>query len=346
MYKLKPCFSRALATIFLSALAVGVDAATPKLINGAGATFPFPVYSRWFKEYSKVHPDVQINYQSIGSGGGIKQLLEGTVDFGASDDPMKKEETAKAKHPVIHVPTVLGAVVVSYNLNLAKPLKLSGPVIADIYLGKIKKWNDPAIAKLNDGLALPDQPILVAHRSDGSGTSAVFTDFLSKVSPEWKEKVGSAKALSWPTGLGGKGNEGVAGLIKQNPGAIGYIELVYAVSNKLAYADVQNAAGEFVTPSTESVSAAAAASVKEMLKNDFKASITNAQGKKAYPISSFTWLLVYENMPKGTGLPIVEFIHWALSEQGQTIAKDLNYAPLPKELSQAVLRKVKTISLN
>ncbi len=327
-------------------LAFSSSAMASTLINGAGATFPFPIYSKWFSEYAKAkNQSVQINYQSIGSGGGIRQLVEGTVDFGASDDPMKKEELDKAKHPVLHVPTVLGAVVVSYNLPLEKPLKLTGTLVADIFLGKIKNWNDKAIQDLNKGVKLPDQAIVVAHRADGSGTTAVFTDYLSKVSPEWKEKVGAGKAINWPAGLGAKGNEGVSGLIKQNLGTIGYVELVFAANNKLAYADMKNADAKFVSASVDSVSAAAASSVNEMIKNDFKLSITNAKGAKAYPISSFTWLLVYQEMPKDKGAPFLDFVRWSMGDAAQKMAKDLYYAPLPKTLASAVLKKLSSVNL-
>ncbi len=268
----------------------GAAVADSLLINGAGATFPFPLYSKWFSEYNKLHGDLKFNYQSIGSGGGIKQITEKTVDFGATDSPMNEVELGKAKG-VVHIPTVLGAVAVVYN-GAPAGLKLSGEALADIFLGKITKWNDPQIAALNSGMALPDKPITVAHRSDGSGTTGVFTDYLAKVSPDWKSKVGAAKSVKWPAGLGGKGNEGVTGLIKSTPGTIGYVELAYANQQKLDTAALKNADGAFVKPSIETTSAAAAG---VELPADFRVSITNAKGKTAYPISSFTYLLVYQD---------------------------------------------------
>lgn len=314
-------------------------------INGAGATFPFPMYSKWFDEYRKVKSDVQVNYNSIGSGGGIKALLEGTVDFGASDAPMNAEEMAKAKAPVIHVPTVLGAVVLSYNLpEVNGSLKFTGEVIADIYLGKITKWNDPKIAELNKGMKLPATDILVAYRSDGSGTTAIFTDYLAKVSSEWKSKVGAGKAVSWPTGLAGKGNEGVAGLVKQTPGTIGYVELVYAISNKLAVADVKNKSGQFITPSPKSVTAAAAAEAKKM-PEDFRVSITDAEGKGSYPISSFTFLLVNSKMPKDHGKMVQELAEWVVSPTAQKMAEPLGYAQVPTALVAKIKTKLKSIKL-
>lgn len=303
------------------------------------------MYSKWFDEYRKVKSDVQVNYNSIGSGGGIKALLEGTVDFGASDAPMNEEEMKKAKSPVIHVPTVLGAVVVSYNLPEVKgSLKFSGEVIADIYLGKIKKWNDAKIAALNKGVKLPETDILPAYRSDGSGTTSIFTDYLAKVSPEWKEKVGAGKAVSWPTGLAGKGNEGVAGLVKQTPGTIGYVELVYAISNKLAVGEVQNKAGKFVVPSPKSVTAAAAAEAKKM-PEDFRVSITNAEGKDSYPISAFTFLLVSSKMPKERGKMVEDLVQWVITPAAQKMAEPLGYASLPSALVAKIKTKLKTISL-
>lgn len=314
-------------------------------LNGAGATFPFPLYSKWFNEYTKVKPDVTVNYNSIGSGGGIKALLDGTVDFGASDAPMNEEEMTKSKNSVVHVPTVLGADVISYNLpQVKKRLRLSGDVIADIYLGKITKWNDSRITALNKGETLPALDILVAYRSDGSGTTFIFTDYLGKVSPEWKEKVGVGKSVSWPTGIAGKGNEGVAGLIKQTEGTIGYVELIYAASNKLTYAEVKNAAGEFVTPSPESVTAAAAGALKSM-PADFRVSITNAGGKKAYPISSFTYLLVPSKLSKARGKEVLDLMHWVISPAAQKMAAPLEYAPLPSSLVSKVKAKVGTITV-
>lgn len=312
-------------------------------LNGAGATFPFPLYSKWFDEYHKEKPEVTVNYNSIGSGGGIKALLEGTVHFGASDAPMNEEEMKKAKSPVVHVPTVLGAVVLSYNLpSVTKPLNLSGEVIADIFLGKITKWNDAKITALNKGVALPEKDIMVSYRSDGSGTTAIFTDYLAKVSPEWKEKVGAGKSVSWPVGIAGKGNEGVAGLVKGAEGSIGYLELVYAASNKLAFANLKNKAGSLVTPSAESVSAAAAA-VK--MPEDFRVSITDAEGKKSYPISSFTYLLVPSTLAKENGKEILALMNWVISPAAQKMAGPLEYAPLPGALVTKVKAKVATIKV-
>ena len=304
-------------------------------INGAGATFPSPIYSKWFSEYNKLHPDVRINYQPIGSGGGVRQLANRTVFFGASDMPMTDEQIAAAPGPVLHFPTVLGAVVPVYNLQGVSDLRFSGPVLADIYLGKIKKWNDPALAKLNPGTTLPATDIAVVHRSDGSGTTFIFVDYLSKVSPEFKSTVGVNSSVNWPTGVGGKGNEGVAGLVSQTPGAIGYVELIFALQNKISFGPVQNAAGEFVKASPDSVTKAAAAA---SMPDDFRVSITNAAGAGAYPISSFTWLLLYQH-PTDTAQSkaMVDFVKWALTE-GQRFTTDLGYAPLP----QAVVTKEMT----
>ena len=298
-------------------------------INGAGATFPYPIYSKWFAEYNKQHPNVQINYQSIGSGGGIRQLTNQTVFFGATDGPMSDEQLKGAPGPILHFPTVLGAVVPVYNLAGVADLKFSGPVLADIYLGKIKKWNDGAIAQLNPGVNLPATDIAVAHRSDGSGTTYIFVDYLSKVSPEFKSKVGVNTSVNWPIGIGGKGNEGVAGLVSQTPGAIGYVELIYALQTKISYGAVQNAAGEFVRASTDSVTKAAASA---QIPEDFRVSITNAGGPGAYPISSFTWLLLYQN-PSDTARAkiMVDFLRWAASD-GQKFAAELGYAPLPENV--------------
>ena len=314
-------------------------------INGAGATFPYPIYSKWFAEYNKLHPDVRINYQSIGSGGGIRQLLQNTVFFGASDQPMTDEMIAKAASPVLHFPTVLGAVVPVYNLEgSTATLKFPGPVLADIFLGKIKRWNDPAIAAINAGVALPATDITVVHRSDGSGTTFVFVDYLSKVSPEWKQKVGASSSVNWPVGVGGKGNEGVAGLVKQTPGSLGYVELVYALQNKIRYGSVQNQAGEFVTPEVKSVTAAAAGAMATM-PADFRVSLTNSPGQGAYPISSFTWLLLYETpQNKDHGRVMVDFMRWALGP-GQQMADDLGYAPLPAELVNRELEQLNRIKL-
>ncbi len=316
----------------------------PILINGAGATFPYPLYSKWFSDFSKKDGFAQINYQSIGSGGGIKQFQEGTVDFGATDSPMTDEQLAKSPAQVFHIPTVLGAVVVTYNVpGIEKDLKLSPEIVADIFLGKVAKWNDPQIAKLNPKAKLPDTQILVVHRSDGSGTSGIFTDYLSKISPEWKEKVGAGTAVNWPTGLGGKGNEGVTGLVKQTPGGVGYVELVYAEKNALTYASLKNKSGEFVSPSTKSVSAAAAGALKS-IPDDFRVSLTNAEGKDSYPISGFTYLLVHQTMPAPKGEKIVKLLKWALTD-GQKDAAPMNYAPLPASLVKKVEAKIAQITV-
>ncbi len=315
----------------LSIAAAGVMAASAAVtINAAGATFPAPIYQKWFEEFRKAHADIQINYQSIGSGGGIRQLTEGTVDFGASDMPMTDEQLSKiTKFKVLHFPTVLGGVVATYNLPGAGSLKFSGATLAGIYLGTITKWNDPAIAKDNPGVKLPNDDITVVHRSDGSGTTFVWTDYLSKVSSTWKSKVGANTSVSWPVGLGGKGNEGVAGLVKQTPGSIGYVELIYAVQNRMEYAAVKNAAGNFVKADFNSISEAAAGAAKDM-PADFRVSITNAPGKGAYPISSFTWMLIPATIPDGTKkTDIVNFLNWMLTT-GQGEAEGLSYAPLPK----------------
>jgi phosphate transport system substrate-binding protein len=310
-------------------------------LTGAGATFPNPIYTKWFDAYAK-QSGVRINYQSIGSGGGIRQFTEGTVDFGATDGPMSDAQIKGVNGNVLHVPTVLGAVVVTYNLpalgNTA--LKFDGAVLADIFLGRITKWNDQRIAALNPGVKLPDQDIIVVHRSDGSGTSFIFTDFLSKVSPQWKEKVGSATSVEWPIGLGGKGNEGVTQQVKQSEGALGYVELIYAISNKLPYAHVKNAAGAFVEPNLKTVSAAAAGTKLEA-DTDFRVSITNPQGADAYPISSFTWLLVKpENPDSAEGKKIRDFLDWMLQPEAQRMAADLHYAPLPVPVIELVQKRI------
>ena len=323
------------------------DAAQPAkdiLINGAGATFPYPIYSKWFSEYNALHPDVRINYQSIGSGGGIRQLTNQTVFFGATDGPMTDDQLKAAPGPVLHFPTVLGAVVPVYNVpGVEGDLKFSGSVLADIYLGTVKKWNDPALLTLNPGVKLPATDITVVHRSDGSGTTFIFVDYLSKVSPAFKEKVGVATSVNWPTGVGGKGNEGVSGLVTQTPGSIGYVELIYAKQTKTAYGAVQNAAGEFIKASVEAVTAAAAEATANM-PADFRVSITNAPGKAAYPIASFTWMLLFENpTDKAQSAAMVGFLKWALTD-GQKGAVDLGYAPLPPSviaLEQAALARVK-----
>jgi phosphate transport system substrate-binding protein len=326
--------------LFGAVMMTGV--ATAQGLNGAGATFPYPIYSKWFNEYQKSHPGIQINYQSIGSGGGIRQLTAGTVDFGASDGPMSDAQLTEAKRKIYHLPTVLGAVVPAYNVPGVKTdLKFNGKVLAEIFMGKITSWNDPAIAKLNPGVALPGTPIVVAHRSDGSGTTYIWTDYLSKVSPDWQGGPGKGTAVKWPVGLGAKGNEGVAGLIRQMEGAIGYVELIYALQNKINFGVVQNAAGEFVKASLDSTTAAAA-SMKSM-PADFRVSITNAPGKEAYPIASFTWLLVpAEWKDASKGKIMTDFLSWML-DQGQGMVQSLDYAPLPKEVAEKERTVIKTI---
>jgi phosphate transport system substrate-binding protein len=341
---MKP-WQKVFATIAgVAVLAVIVSAQTMQ-INGAGATFPNPIYSKWFSEYNKTNPKIQINYQPIGSGGGIRQLSNQTVFFGATDGPMTAEQMQQAPGKILHLPTVLGAVVPIYNLQGAGELKFSGPVLADIYLGKITKWNDPAIVKLNAGAKLPATDITVVHRAEASGTSYIWVDFLAKVSPEWLKKAGVATSVNWPVGLGGKGNEGVSGLVQQTPGSIGYVELIYAIQNKISYGTVQNAEGEFVRATVEAVTAAAGAAVKNMPK-DFRVSITNAPGKGVYPISSFTWLLLYENpKDKAQSKAMVDFVRWALSD-GQKFAPDLGYAPLPAEVVKLEMAALATIKVS
>jgi phosphate transport system substrate-binding protein len=322
------------------AFGLSATASAQMMINGAGATFPYPIYSKWFDEYAKVDPSVRFNYQSIGSGGGQKQILAQTVDFGASDGPMSDDNLSKAPGKILHIPTVAGAVVMTYNLPGNPALKLDGETIADIFLGKIKKWNDPKIGASNPGAKLPDNEIVVVHRSDGSGTTFIFTDYLSKVSAEWKQKAGNNTSVNWPTGIGGKGNEGVAGQIKQTPGALGYVELIYAVQNKMPYAEIKNAAGKFVKPSLESITAALATA---NIPDDFRFSITNSPGPDAYPISGATWLLVYEQQKDpAKGKKLVEFLKWA-AKDGEKMAKDLQYAPLPDNLQQRVLKRIDEI---
>jgi phosphate transport system substrate-binding protein len=315
-------------------------------LNGAGATFPYPIYSKWFADYAAT-TGIRINYQSIGSGGGIRQLTEGTVDFGASDAPMSDAEMAKLKAPVLHFPTVLGAVVITYNVpGITKAISLTGPVVADIFAGKITKWNDARITTLNKGLTLPSSDILVVHRSDGSGTTYIFSDYLSSVSPTWAQAPGKGKELAWPVGLGGKGNEGVAGQVKQTPGAIGYVELAYAKQNSLPFADLQNASGEFVTPTIESVTTAAAAVAAKLPGNtDYRISIVNAAGKGAYPISSFTFLLVYQAQPDAVkGKKLVDFLRWYL-RNGEKSAASLDYAPLPATMVAQLEKRLGTIQM-
>lgn len=310
-------------------------------LNGAGATFPYPIYSKWFYEYNK-EKGVQINYQSIGSGGGIQQLTNGTVDFGASDAPMSDEQIAKVGPGVLHFPTVAGAVAVAYNVQGLDKLKLDGSVLSGIFMGTITKWNDPAIAALNPDVTLPDLNITVAHRSDGSGTSNIFTNYLTKVSTKWAAAVGFGTAVKWPVGVGGKGNEGVAGLISQIPGTIGYVELAYAVKNKMTYASMKNRAGNYVEPSLESTTAAADGALRRMPK-DFRMMITDSTGEKAYPICGFTWLLINKNYKNAdAGKTIVDFLSWYM-DKGEAMAADLYYAPLPDSLLEKVKAQIEQV---
>jgi phosphate transport system substrate-binding protein len=328
--------------VLLVCLAFALPLLGQTQLTGAGATFPYPIYSKWFSEYSKLHKDVQINYQSIGSGGGINQLKAGTVDFGASDMPLKDDKVKEIPVPFVQLPTVLGSVVPSYNVSgISTELKFTPEALAGIYLGKISKWNDPAIAKANPGVKLPDAGIVVVHRSDGSGTTFVFTDYLSKVSPEWKSSVGSDTSVKWPVGLGGKGNEGVTGIVRQTDGSIGYVELIYALQNKVPFGLVQNAAGNFVKASLESTTAAASAA--KFAAGDFRVSITNAPGKEAYPIASFTYLLVPTRWKDGSKQKIMaDFLQWMLKD-GQQMVEQLNYAKLPEslvEMERGVVQKI------
>jgi phosphate transport system substrate-binding protein len=311
--------------------------ASAQNINAAGATFPYPIYNKWFTEYAALHPGVHINYQSIGSGGGIKQASEGTVDFGASDGPMNDQQLADAKIKLMHIPTVLGAVVPVYNIPGATSLNFSPEVIAGIYLGKITKWNDPRIAKDNPGVNLPEKPILPVYRSDGSGTTYIFTDYLSKISPEWQSGSGKGTSVKWPTGIGQKGNEGVAGMVRQAPFSIGYVELIYALQNKMEYGTVKNADGKFIKATPDAVTAAAAAAAKTM-PADYRVSITNAHGAESYPISSFTWLLIPTHFADpAKGKAVADFLVWML-DNGEGEASGMGYAPLPKQV-QVMVRK-------
>jgi phosphate transport system substrate-binding protein len=336
---------RRLTLLLLCAVAALPLAAQTKL-NGAGATFPYPVYSKWFNEYHNLHPDIEINYQSIGSGGGIRQVTEGTVDFGASDMPMRdeqlKEYQDKRKTKILNLPTVLGADVPAYNIpGVTGEVKFTPDVLAGIFLGKIANWNDKAITSVNPGVNFPDKPIIVIHRSEGSGTTFIWTDYLSKISPEWKSRVGSNASVQWPVGLGGKGNEQVAGLIRQMPGAIGYIELIYAVQNKISYGSVRNSAGNFVKASLDSVTAAAASAPK--MPADFRVSITDPPGKDAYPISSFTWLLIPQQAKDpAKGKILVEFLNWMVTD-GQKMTNALSYASLPDNIAQKVKEAIKQV---
>ncbi len=336
---------RRLTLLLLCALAA-LPLAGQTTLNGAGATFPYPMYSKWFSEYHKLHADVQVNYQSIGSGGGIRQVTEGTVDFGASDMPMTeaqlKEAQEKLKTKILNIPTVLGAVVPAYNIpGVSGEVKFTPDALAGIFLGRITKWNDNAITSANPGVNFPDKPIIVVHRSDGSGTSFIWTDYLSKISSDWESKVGRNTSVQWPVGLGGKGNEGVAGSIRQLSGAIGYVELIYAVQNNISYGSVKNAAGNFVKASLESVTAAAASAPK--MPADFRVSITNAPGKDAYPISSFTWLLIPEQSKDAAkGKMLADFLSW-MATDGQKLTAALSYSPLPDNVAQKVQEAIKQV---
>jgi len=313
------------------------------LLNAAGATFPYPIYSKWFDQYHQSHDNVQINYQSIGSGGGIRQLLDKTVDFGASDGPMNDDQLKQASVPILHFPTVLGAAIPSYNVaGVQGDLNFTPEALSGIFLGKITKWNDPALVSANPGAKLPGDDIVVVHRSDGSGTSYIWTDYLSKISPEWQSTVGKATSVKWPVGLGGKGNEGVSALIQQTPGAIGYVELIYAIQNHMAYGKVKNSSGAFVKADLASVSAAAAAAAKFM-PEDFRVSITNPEGKGAYPIASFTWLLIPSKIEDAAKRGVVkDFLKWMMTD-GQQSCEALSYAKLPKEVVAMEMKAIAKI---
>ncbi|HEV7403352.1 MAG TPA: phosphate ABC transporter substrate-binding protein PstS [Chthoniobacteraceae bacterium] len=338
---LKPLGRGLLVLSAFALAATGCKPSAPAIsINGAGATFPYPIYSKWFDAYTKVDDTVRFNYQSIGSGGGQKQIVEQTVDFGASDGPMSDESLSKAPAKILHIPTVAGAVVITYNSPGITSLKLDGETVAKIFLGEINKWNDPAIAKLNPQATLPPDELVVVHRSDGSGTSFVFTDYLSSVSPAWLAAAGKGTSVKWPVGVGAKGNEGVAGQVKNSPGYIGYVELIYAQQNKMPVASIRNKAGEFVTPSVASVTAALAGAE---IPDDFRFSMVNPPGPGAYPISGVTWLLVYEQQKDAAkGKKLVEFLKWMLND-GEKMAAPLEYAPLPDALRTRVLQRIDTI---
>jgi phosphate transport system substrate-binding protein len=336
---------RTLAVTACVALA-GVTLGAAIQINGAGATFPAPIYTKWFAEYNKLHPDIQINYQPVGSGAGIRQITARTVFFGASDAAMTQEQLLAAPGKILHFPTVLGAVVPIYNVAGASELKFNGALLADIFLGKITKWNDPAIAKLNPGVTLPGADIVVAHRADGSGTTYIWCDYLAKVSPDWKKRVGVNTTVQWPTGVAAQRNDGVAAIVSQTPGAIGYVELIYAIQNKISSGPVQNMNGKFVKATVESVTAAANAAAAQM-PADYRVSITNAPGDDVYPISSFTWLLLYQDPPGGDhpkAKAMVDFMKWALTD-GQKFAADLGYAPLPKSVVDLEMKTLATIKV-
>lgn len=324
--------------VIIGLLAVAISPALAQKLTGAGATFPYPIYSKWFSEYSAAHPGVEINYQSIGSGGGIRQMVGGLVDFGATDGPATDEQLAPAKTKLIHIPTVMGADVPAFNVPGITNLRFSGDVLADIFLGKITNWDDPRIAKDNPGVSLPNLKIIVVHRADGSGTTYIFTDYLSKVSPEWAAGPGKGTSIAWPTGVAGKGNEGVAGYVRQLNGSIGYIELIYALQNKISYGAVKNAAGNYITASISGVTAAAAG-IKQF-PDDYRISITNAPGKDAYPISSFTWMLVpLKSADPAKGMVIKDLLSWIV-KSGEDEAAALSYAPLPKNLREKELKTI------
>lgn len=329
-------------TLLLLCAFLALPAIGQTTLNGAGATFPYPMYSKWFSEYHKLHSDVQMNYQPIGSGGGIHQVIVGTVDFGASDMPMTDDQLKEAKFKVLNIPTVLGAVVPAYNIpGVTGEVKFTPEALAGIFLGTISKWNDKAITGPNPGVNFPDQEIIVVHRSDGSGTSFIWTDYLSKISADWKSQVGSGTSVKWPKGLGGKGNEGVAGSVRQLKGAIGYVELIYAVQNNIAFGSVKNSSGNFLKASLEGVTAAAASAPK--MPADFRVSITNAPGKDAYPISSFTWLLIpAESKDPAKGKILSDFLNWMVTD-GQKMTSALSYAPLPDNVVQKVKEAIKEV---
>lgn len=328
--------------LLLGCLLLAIEVVGQTTLNGAGATFPNPMYSKWFSEYHKIHSEVQVNYQPIGSGGGIRQVTAGTVDFGASDMPMTDKQLQESKAKILNIPTVLGAVVPAYNIpGVGGEVKFTPEALAGIFFGKISKWNDKAITGSNPGMNFPDKDIIVVHRSDGSGTSFIWTDYLSKISPEWKSQVGSDTSVKWPIGMGGKGNEGVAGLIRQLSGSIGYVELIYAVQNNIPYGSVRNAAGSFIKASLDSVTAAAASALK--MPADFRVSITNAPGKDAYPISSFTWLLIpAQSKDAAKGKILADFLNWMIGD-GQKMTSALAYAPLPENVVAKVKEAIKQV---
>jgi len=333
----------AVLSVLLVVATIAIAQGAPILLNAAGATFPYPIYSKWFDQYHQLHPSIQINYQSIGSGGGIRQLLDKTVDFGASDGPMTDDQLKQASVPVLHFPTVLGADVPTYNIpGIQAELNFTPEALAGVFLGKVTKWNDPAITSANPGVKLPGDDIVVVHRSDGSGTTYIWTDYLSKVSKEWNDKVGKSTSVNWPVGLGGKGNEGVAGLLKETPDSLGYVELIYAIQNHIAYGRVKNSSGAFVKADLASVSAAAAA-VANFMPEDFRVSITNPEGKAAYPIASFTWLLIPSKFGDNTKRDTVkDFLKWMMTD-GQQFCEPLAYAKLPREVVAKEMKAVERI---